>query len=72
MTSPPVLGRVRGIVIGIVVTGDIDRRALFHIAVVFLFQRAAVVFKVVEHIKRAVRRVFNQTGPGLGAGDQRV
>ncbi len=71
VASPAVQRRFCGIVIGIIVLRHIDRGAISDVAVVFLLQRIAVVFEVIEDIQRAMRRILDQAGAGLIRCQQR-
>jgi hypothetical protein len=73
MAAPTVLGRVGWVVVRVIVQRHIDRRARGDVAVIFLFQRVAVIFKMVEDIERAVacierRRVPLDSLPRLARG----
>ena len=70
MAAPPVLRRLRRIIIRIVVHRHVDRCAIGDVTVVFVLERVAVILEVVEHIKRSVLRVFDKAGPRLRAVDQ--
>ena len=59
------------IVVGIVVRGHADRLSGLDVAVVFLFQRAGVVFQVVEDIQRPPRPVLDQAGARIRRSQQR-
>src|SRR6056297_81541 len=65
MAAPAVLRRARGIVAGIVIAGQGDRRAIVHVAIIFLLERVAVIFKVVEDVERAMRGILDQAGTDL-------
>src|SRR6056297_4028365 len=65
MAAPAVLRRARGIVTGIVIAGQGDRRAIVHVAIIFLLERVAVIFKVVEDVERAMCGILDQAGTDL-------
>src|SRR6056297_2657529 len=67
MAAPAVRGRARGIVAGIVIARHVYRGAARDVAVIFLFQRVAVIFEMVEDVERAVGGILDQTGADLVA-----
>ena len=70
MAAPAVAWALGGIIVGIVIRRHVDRRAIGHIAVVFLLECLVVIFKVVKDIQRAVVWVFDQAGAGIGAAQK--
>ena len=70
MAAPSVLGRLRWIIVRIIVDGNIDRRAGFDIAVVFLFQRVPIIFEMVEYVDRAMGGIFDKTGSDFVAAQE--
>ena len=65
VTSPPIGRRLRRVIVGIIILRHVYRGAFRDIAVIFLLKRAAVIFKVVKDIQRAVRLILDQTGARL-------
>src|SRR6056297_1094130 len=70
VAAPAVRGRARRIVARIVIAGHVDRRASCDVTVIFLFQRVAVIFEMVEDVERASARILDQTGADLVAVEQ--
>ena len=72
MAAPAVGGGAAVVVAREIVDRQGDRVALLLVAVVFLLERGRVVFEVVEHVERPVRRVVDQAGAGLVGRDQQL
>ena len=72
MAAPAVLRRVGGVVVGVIVQRHVDRRVSGDVAVIFLFQRVAVILEMVKNIERAVPRIFHQAWPNLFAAQKRA
>ena len=74
MAAPAVRRRASGIVVGIVMNRQPDLRPVDlcrgQVTAVFLVQRAAVVFEMVEDVERAVRGVLHQRRTDLGGMEQ--
>ena len=70
MAAPAVVGRALRVIVGVIVLRHVDRRAGCDVAVVFLLERVAVIFEMVEDIERAMQVILDQTGPHLGRADQ--
>ena len=51
------------------IRSGLDENNFCNIPIIFLFQRVAVIFKVIEDIERAVGFVFDQAGPNLIAAE---
>jgi len=70
VAAPPIRRPRPRVVAGVVVDRHPDRLSVADVAVVFLLQRAAVVFEVIEDVERAPARVLDQAGTDLVAADQ--
>ena len=71
MAAPAVQRHPGRIVVGIVVARHLDGLSGQRVTVIFVLQRRAVIFQVVEDIERAATRILDQAGADLVAGQQR-
>jgi len=71
MAAPSVLRRFARIIIWIIIDRHVDICRRRNIAVIFLFQGVAVIFKMIENVQRATSGILHQTGANFGATQKR-
>ena len=71
MAAPSVLRRLARIIIWIIIVRHVDICRRRNIAVIFLFQGVAIIFKMIENVQRATSGILHQTGANFGATQKR-
>ena len=72
MAAPSVLRRLARIIIWIIIVRHVDICRRRNIAVIFLFQGVAIIFKMIENVQGAASGILHQTGANLGAAQKRA